>query len=610
MASFERVGSEHQVLNDASFSGGLNTTGGPLSLNQNESSDLKNVDFDKFGSILKRNGSSTLNSSAITNTPNIDGLHWFEYVSSGSNVQKAISIADGKFWKMDSLDGTWDQVSEDGSVTFTGSGANDATSGGTYTGLSDIEYKVVIDAEGTPDTFEWFKDNVSQASGVAITGSSQNLDNGLTITFVGTDNHTLNDQWVFHPAVTITADYHCSFTNFLNNVYITNGEDRPFKYNGTDISLVGIPSGLTDVKYNEQYNNYLFYANVVVSGTTHKSRIYWSTLKDTSVWPSTNFIDISRDDGQEITGIKVLADRLVIYKTRSIYNLFFTGDSDVPFILPGGGKSNSSVGCVAPFSIQEVNNGHVFFSYDGFYFYDGNNSYKISDKITTTIDGYNKTRYNEAVSLVQKDKNRYWCAMASSGSSTNDVILVWDYFNNAWTVYDGLACSSLATFYVSETEERPYFGDYAGFVYRADDSSTANDAPLGVATAIDAYYYTNWRALGDLINQKGIPEVVLYFLHSNSVITFGYSYDFEGKDLTNSSLSDQFSLTVDLSTSAAVYGTAVYDTDVYAASAGGFKRLDLNGRGRLIRFRVSNSTLGETFRIDGLGSLANLETNV
>ena len=45
-----------QSLGSKALGGGLNTTAGPLHLEDNESSDLLNIDFDKFGSILKRNG--------------------------------------------------------------------------------------------------------------------------------------------------------------------------------------------------------------------------------------------------------------------------------------------------------------------------------------------------------------------------------------------------------------------------------------------------------------------------------------------------------------------------------------------------------------------------
>lgn len=497
-----------------SLTGGLNSTSGPLSLQDNESSDLQNVDFNKFGSVLKRNGYTALNTSALSGSPTFDGLHWYEAVLSGSLTRFAIAVANGKLFKMDDLDGTWDDITD---------------------------------------------------------------------------------------VLTITAGNHCDFENFLNEVYIANGVDPVFKWAGTSNgTTMTLPTNVTKVKYVRQFSNYLFIANVFLSGNAQTSRIYWSNIKDTGTWVATNFIDISKDDGQEITGIKVLSDRLVIFKNRSIYNLFFTGDSVIPFVLPGGGKSSSSVGCIAPFSIQEVENGLVFLSYDGFYYYDGNNSYKISDKITTTLNGFNTTRFNQAVSLVQKVKNRYVCSLPYASSTTNSRIVSWDYYNNAFSIYTGMAASAMSTFYVSGIDERPYFGDYAGFSYRMDISS--NDNPLNVQTAINAYYYTNWKDYDDLCDQKGIPHVYVYYQTNSATLTFAYSYDFQG--------ADQYSNTFNTSQGTAVYGSAIYGTDVYAGVGGAVVRRDLTGRGRTVRMKIANSTLSETFQIDGLGAFVHLETNV
>ena len=496
---------------DINFNGGLNSTSGPLSVQNNESSDLQNIDFNKFGSILKRNGYTALNTSAITNSPNSDGLWWFEYVSSGAYASKLINVADSKLWKMDDLDGTWDD----------------------------------------------------------ITGS-----------------------------LTITADNFCDFENFLNEVYMTNNIDVPFKWNGTgNGSAMTIPSGLTKAKNVVQFNNYLFLGNVVVSSITHKSRFYWSNLKDTETWLATSFIEISKDDGQQIIKMYVLGDRLVMFKERSIYNIFFTGDNDIPFVVQ---KSNSHVGCVAPFSVQEVDNGLVFLSADGFYYYDGNNSYKISLNIQNTLSGYNTTRFNQAVSLRQKGKNRYMCALPSSGQTNNDSVIVWDWELNAFSIYKDMAIASMVIVWVDALSERLYFGDYSGFVYRMDTGS--GDYPLNVQTAIDSYYYTNWKHYDDIINQKGVPNVVIYYQTSNSVLTFAYSYDFES--------SDTYSQTFSLATGTAVYGSAIWDTDIYAGAGGLQQRRDLDGRGRVVRFKFANSTLGETMQIDGIGYFAHLETNV
>ena len=499
------------------FSGGLNSTSGPLGLNDTESSDLQNIDFNKFGSISKRNGYVALNSSATGARVVGDGIHWYELDVSGSLTRFMIHVANSKLFKMDSLDGTWDD----------------------------------------------------------ITG-----------------------------ALTITAGNHCDFENFINNVYITNNVDVPFVWTGSGnaSAMANLPTGLTKAKFIAQYNNYIFFANIEVSGTRHASRIHWGPIKNNGSWVDTDFIEIALNDGQEITGMKVLSDRLVIYKSRSIYNVFFTGDSDIPFILPGGGKSNSQVGCAGGFTIQEVNNGHVFLSYDGVYFYDGNNSFKISDKINTTINGLADSRFNLATSLNQKNQNRYWLSVTSAGQTENDRILVWDYFNNAWSVYVGIAASAMTIAYVNGTEERPYFSDYDGFTYRADTGSSDHPSGTSTDTAIIAYYYTNWRSFGDLVSSKGVPQVYIYHQNDNTVLDFSYSYDFEG--------GDDFQQNFNLATSTDVYGVGVYGTAEYAGTGGDVERRDLTGRGRVIRFKFSNSVIGETFQIDGIGINAYLETNV
>ena len=504
----QSVPSAHILLN-----GGLNSTAGPLGVADNESTDIQNIDFDKFGSILKRNGYASLNSTALNSSAGSNGLWWFEYNDSGTATRKLINISGTKIYKMDDLDGTWDDIT----------------------------------------------------SGISITDGN-----------------------------------FCDFENFLNTVYITNGEDPPFRWTPathTNASIFeDVPTNLTDARFVKQFSNYLFIGNIILSSGTHPSRIYWSNLKDTGTWGATDFIDVAKDDGTEITGLKVLSDRLVIYKTRSIYNLFFTGDSAIPFVLPGGGKSNSSVGCIAPYTIQDVENGHVFLSHDGLYFYDGNNSFKVSDKVNETLLG--KTALDKARSLVQKNKHRYWLATTPSGDTQNNDIIVWDFFHNAFSIYEGFSANAMTTVWESGINERPYFTDYRGFTYRADTGT--NDHPLGVTNAVDAYFYTNWKHFGDLIDQKGIPHVTLYHRIETSTLNFAYSYDLEENDT--------FSQSITLGTSGDTYGAGAYGTATYATSGGAVRRIDLDGRGRVARFKFQNDRVGESFRVEGFGTMPHLET--
>lgn len=79
---------------------------------------------------------------------------------------------------------------------FSGSGLNDGTYGGAYTGsVNNTGIVVKIDSTGTPDTFSVRYNDSITATNVAITGAAQTVAPGITITFGATTGHTLNDTW-------------------------------------------------------------------------------------------------------------------------------------------------------------------------------------------------------------------------------------------------------------------------------------------------------------------------------------------------------------------------------------------------------------------------------
>lgn len=488
--------------------GGLNTTASPLNVADNESSDCQNIDFDKFGSILKRSGYATLNSSAFNSGATWNSLYWFE-MSSGTSY--LIGTCGNKVAKMDDLDGTWDDIT--GAVTVT----------------------------------------------------------------AGNNNFM-------------------SWTTFLDTALGTNGVNPPIQWTGSgNVSAASVPTNLTKAKYVTVFNGYVHYTNVTVSGTDYKSRTYWGAIDSISSYDSADYRDININDGQTITGVRVLGDKQVFFKNKSIWIEQFTGDSDIPFVFT---KTPASVGCVDPNSIQEIDNGLMFLSHDGYYYFDGVNATKISDRVTNTLfNTLEPNRFQYSPSCYQRSKNRYWGAHSLAGGSTNSRIITFDSFNNAWGLYKGHNANCFAIANVNG-QERVYFGDYSGYVYRADTGQ--NDNPAGVETAIDAYYYTKWFNFDDLVNKKGIPHAVVYYQIAAATNTFAYSWDLED--------GDPYSRTFNTSTSSSVYGTGLYDSATYAAAGGGFQRLDLTGRGRLIRLKFANSTIDEVMQIDGFGLLPHIET--
>ena len=95
------------------------------------------------------------------------------------------------------LDGSAGLPTNRGSAIISGGGLDDCTAGGVYTGLGAKTYRVQIDGTGTPDTFKWSNDGgvTWEATTVAITGSAQTLENGITVTFGATTGHTDTNYW-------------------------------------------------------------------------------------------------------------------------------------------------------------------------------------------------------------------------------------------------------------------------------------------------------------------------------------------------------------------------------------------------------------------------------
>lgn len=65
----------------------------------------------------------------------------------------------------------------------------------TYTGHTIGSYWQLEKNAGGPDTFSWAINGANQATFVPITGASQTLVNGISVTFVETTGHAIGDKW-------------------------------------------------------------------------------------------------------------------------------------------------------------------------------------------------------------------------------------------------------------------------------------------------------------------------------------------------------------------------------------------------------------------------------
>jgi hypothetical protein len=116
-----------------------------------------------------------------------------------------------------------------GAATITGSGLDDMTSGGTFSGTAILQYRVEIDGSGTPDTFKWSDNGGSSwdATTVAITGAAQTLNNGVTVTFAATTGHAVNNYW----------DFQASWEDYFGNLLHAPAAGTIIEVNGYPIQV-------------------------------------------------------------------------------------------------------------------------------------------------------------------------------------------------------------------------------------------------------------------------------------------------------------------------------------------------------------------------------------
>jgi hypothetical protein len=125
-------------------------------------------------------------------------------------------------------------------TVFTGTGLDDITMTGPYTGTTTSTWVFVITATGTPDQMEVIIDGDSEYIGDVFPPGPLPVDDGLTINFGSDTGHTVGDTWTFTmtPAGTTSA-----FLGTLNN------EDLVFKTNNTEWLRLTSTGNLTLANY-------------------------------------------------------------------------------------------------------------------------------------------------------------------------------------------------------------------------------------------------------------------------------------------------------------------------------------------------------------------------
>lgn len=213
------------------------------------------------------------------------------------------------------------------------------------------------------------------------------------------------------------------------------------------------------------------------------SRLYYSAggdlINDFTVGSGGGFIDISKNDGQLGTGLKIFKNGLICFKEGSIYRFTFETSG-----LPSITQESAAVGCVAPRSIVVVEN-DIFFSAgergifslgnkEGFAF-DVIRTDEISAKVRPIIQSVEPTRRSKMAAIYStvSNHNLVIFAYTPAGGTYNSRALVYDRERFAWYEWTNIQANCWATFIDSSGVAHALYGDdntgYVKEILNGDD---------------------------------------------------------------------------------------------------------------------------------------------
>lgn len=204
----------------------------------------------------------------------------------------------------------------------------------------------------------------------------------------------------------------------------------------------------------------------------NSSRLFFSDVLNVESWPVLNFIDISPNDGDWITGLLALGDYLIITKNRSVWLLL--GSSIEDFSVR---RLHAEAGCIAPRSLTRVGEGFAFVAHDGVYMSNMSQVQLVTERIRKTWDGLNRRRLFQATAIFHRHKLRI--DVPNGASVVNNLRIIHDGIRNALYLEEMTAHASCYAKFIEAGRESLLFGhSTVGQISEADTGFTDGGQPI------------------------------------------------------------------------------------------------------------------------------------
>jgi len=518
-----------EVLSIREFKG-LNTKISSYDLPPEYATVCENARFDEVGSIQKRLSYTKYNPTTLGSNPIrfIDRIYIGDdkyLLASYDTTLKVGDDSDGTFSNLKTglTAGLNFQGETYKGFYYLGNGTDDnIRTDGTSSGTKVMGCQIPASLPTSANTIGGFLDEEAHYiykfawvyDGYQISNGSE----GLSIVLTDSDNAV---QLYDFPAVPTDVTH--------LNIYRTKGDEDTFYYHSQH-TKAEVEGYLTAARYKDITSDDDLGATVLhtdhdiplnfkyirahkerlftAGNSDYKSWIFYSDISNAISYPdifdSSNYLPISEDDGDIITGLAIdPLGMLTVFKRNSIYNIYTEGSPVDWQVSPPFSKH----GCSAPYSIAESPGGIIYLSRTGnkneIRIFNGQTSTLISERIEPTLKNISGTYVEECVGKYADGKYFLSYPDSTTGTTTNNRELVIDLNRDAFSVNT----KNIASYCVWEGEGdwgELYAGDSeSGFVYR--EEATGEDIYHELKSELDEGAYTNCESSGT----EAAPEVKL-----------------------------------------------------------------------------------------------------
>lgn len=298
----------------------------------------------------------------------------------------------------------------------------------------------------------------------------------------------------------LSASSKARFTNFLDLTYMVNGNNGSVvaTYNGTTFGSTNVGS-LPAGDFIENYRSRIWVAD------SSTDKVYYSAVVSTSqtISGGTDFIQVSPQDGENITGLKRHPRALLVFKQNHIYKIYSTTSADPDPSIFRGTYSQESV--------VEAKDGIYYHHPTGFYkfVFDGEQQ-EISRPIIDVIEAIPRSSYEDINGWCDSD-HIYWSIgdITLKGEDYTNVVCRYTISTKVWTLHSYASQIKNSTLYDNGTLLRMVVGDESGYPFVFDSGTTDNGTPIFYDIQTHPLYLTSTKML-----EKEITE--LSVVHENS----------------------------------------------------------------------------------------------